>query len=251
MALRQTVAALPAVLQCCSSPRRRPLVVPRTTAGSVVAKPPTPAGGAQAWPWPRRPLAVWLPLGSRLCLAAPSPASQRQHCRCCCRCPAAAATCGSSHTVPPTVHQPHGRSTTHCAPFTSRRCPLWHRRFMPCAGRPVSGSSGAFRFRTSPRPCAFGGGCEADGQKFGVGRSTRQRTTALLGRVWSLVRLFSVFFGKLPTQTTPPRSRPKVALPAPGRERLQSGRGIGREYLREKATRLSAHFCLSTDRPSP
>ena len=146
-----------------------------------MAKPPTPAGGAQAWPWPRRPLAVWLPLGSRLCLAAPSPASQRQRCRCCCRCPAAAATCGSSHTVPPTVHQPHGRSTTHCAPFTSRRCPLWHRRFMPCAGRPVSGSSGAFRFRTSPRPCAFGGGCEADGQKFGVGRSTRQRTTALLG----------------------------------------------------------------------
>ena len=186
-----------------------------------MAKPPTPAGGAQAWPWPRRPLAVWLPLGSRLCLAAPSPASQRQRCRCCCRCPAAAATCGSSHTVPPTVHQPHGRSTTHCAPFTSRRCPLWHRRFMPCAGRPVSGSSGAFRFRTSRRPCAFGGGCEADGQKFGVGRSTRQRTTALLGRVWSLVRLFSVFFGKLPTQTTPPRSRPKVALPAPGRERLQ------------------------------
>ena len=53
--------------------------------------------------------------------------------------------------------------------------------------------------------CFWGGGRRGHkGQKFGVGRSTRQRITALLGRLGSRVRLFSVFFlGKLPTQTTP------------------------------------------------
>ena len=62
------------------------------------------------------------------------------------------------------------------------------------AGRPAPGPSGGIRFWTySHNVPFFGGGAEV-GRKFGFGRTTRQRITALLGRVGSRVRLFSMFF---------------------------------------------------------
>ena len=59
------------------------------------------------------------------------------------------------------------------------------------------GPSGGFRFWTPRRHVLWGGGAPRC-QKFGVVRSTRQRITALLGRVGSRARLFSVFFWALP-----------------------------------------------------
>ena len=160
------------------------------------------AGGAQAWPWPRRPSAVWLPLGSRLCLAAPSPASQRQRCRCCCRCPAAAATCGSSHTVPPTVGAPTTQALHHAlCPLHEPPVPALAPQVHALCWPPRLGLFRRFSISDLSATMCFWGGCEAEGQKFGVGRSTRQRTTALLGRVGSRVRLFSVFF----LVSSPPR----------------------------------------------